>query len=145
MARRFGTYSPVVPLGVTWEEQLQLLQTNGDPVDLTGYDVRVQFRVEKSPLIDVITHIPTTAPVFELTTAGAVSPAPAWPLFESWTIADVSNGTLNSLLDVIPLWKASPTNVKRRLYMSIILVNPETLYAIPVVQGRAVFLPAVTV
>lgn len=43
MARTFGTYSPVVPLGTTWEESLVLEDADGMPIDITGYDVRAQL------------------------------------------------------------------------------------------------------
>lgn len=144
MARQFGQYSPVVPLGVTWEEQLQLLQDDGSPVSLIGYDVIWQFCAAK-PDRDADTGLPTTDPEFELTTAGWYSVAPAWPVFEAISIPTPTNGTIQSLLDFGDLWTASPDNSKRKLYMSIVLVNPDTLYAIPVVQGVAVFLQATTV
>lgn len=146
MARELGSYDPVVPLGVTWDEQLQLLQDDGvTPVDITGYAVITQFRVEKSPLLDPDDQVPLTDPVFELTTAGWYTLDPAWPVIESWTVPTPANGTINSSVSLTDLWNASPTNAKRKLYMSILLVNPSTLKAIGVVEGVAVFLPAKTV
>jgi hypothetical protein len=144
MARTFGSYGPAVPLGVTWEESLQLTDEDGTPIDISGYDVRSQFYVEKAPEADAVTHKALNDPVFELTTPDWYVVAPAWPVFEVWSIPTPTNGTLLFALDVASLWTASPDNTKRKLYWSIVLVNPDTLYAIPVVRGAVTLLPAGT-
>lgn len=146
MARTPGSYNPIVPLGVTWDEQLQLFQDDGvTPVDISGYSVIAQFGVEKNPLIDPITKKRITDPVFELTTANWYTVDPAWPVIESWTVPTPANGTIISHVGLVDLWNASPNNAKRKLYMSILLVNPSTLVSIDVVEGAAIFLPAKTV
>jgi hypothetical protein len=42
-------------------------------------------------------------------------------------------------------WTLSPDNAKRKLVWDVRLVNPDTGYAIPVVQGKVTLLPARTV
>lgn len=46
MARDFAVPQPIVlPLRTTWEEEWQLMETiDGPPVDLTGYEARMQVR-----------------------------------------------------------------------------------------------------
>lgn len=69
MARQFGHYSLIVPLGATWEESLILEDANGSPVDLTGYDVVAQLHAER-PARDPEDGGPATDPVLEITTVG---------------------------------------------------------------------------
>jgi len=141
MARSFGEYSPAVPLGVTWEESILLEDENGSPVDLTGYDVRAQLRA----VVPVVAAgVPLTYPVMEITTAGYYGTAPAWPVVEAFTIADPTDGTITLRVDVDDLDAISPSNAKAKLLWSIVLVNKNTGYAIPLVTGKPVFLPATT-
>lgn len=142
MARQFGSYSPVVPLGVTWEEELILTDENDAPVDLTAYAVRAQFW-EEVPEIDPDTGLPTVDPVFELTTADWYDPAPEWDVFDDVVVTAVE-GKIMWAVAVEDLWTASPDNVKRKLVWSLILVKDDG-YAIPAVQGATTFLPARTV
>ncbi|HSX21510.1 MAG TPA: hypothetical protein VLE97_01895 [Gaiellaceae bacterium] len=144
MARTFGQYSPVVPLGVTWEEQLILEDVNGVAIDLTGYDARAQF-YEDVPTRDPDTGIATVPPIAELTTPGVYVSDPGWPFFEALSIPTPADGTILSSLDLANLWTFSTDNAKRKLFWSLLLVNPDTDYAIPVVEGRPVFLPAKTI
>jgi len=140
MARTPGSYSPAVPLGVTWEETIILEDEDGVAIDLTGYDVRCQLRAAIS-LRDEDTEIGVDDPLFELTTPDWYVSPPDWPVFEAWSIPAPANGTLLLSVDTADLWTASPTNEKVKLYWSILLVNPATLYALPVVIGKPSFLP----
>jgi hypothetical protein len=142
MARQFGSYSPLAPLGVTWEEELILTDENDAPIDLTGYSVRAQFR-EEVPELDPETGEPATDPVFELTTADWYDSAPSWDVFDVVTVTP-AEGKIEWALPVDDLWTASPDNFKRKLVWSMILVRDDG-YAIPVVQGKATFRPATTV
>lgn len=143
MARTFGGYSPVVPLGVPWEESITLVDENGTAVDLTGYAVRAQLRTAVS-LRDADSGAAVDDPVLELTSTGFYDVTPAWPVFEALSIPVPGDGTILAKVETADLWKASPTNEKRKLAWSIVLVDKDTQYAIPVVQGKVCFLPATT-
>ena len=79
MANLFAEYSPEVPLGTTWEEQMLFVDEDGNPVDLSGYtEAHAQLRVEKFPVVSG--GAPTTDPVLELTTPDAYGTPPAWPV-----------------------------------------------------------------
>ena len=141
MARTFGEYSPAVPLGVTWEESILIEDEDCNPVDLTGYSIYAQLR-ETVPVTDPQTGEATTDPVIELTSAEYYATPPDWPAFEALSTPSPTNGTVLVKLDVDDLWQASPDNAKRKLAWSIVLVNVDTGYAIPVVQGKVTLLPA---
>ncbi len=144
MAASFGSYSPVVPLNTTWQETIQLLQDDGvTPIDLTGLAVHAQLR-PIAPLSAA--GIPTTIPIIEFTTTGFYSPAPSWPVVVAFTVPTPTNGTI--LLNVPQSdYSAivSPTNAKAKLAWEVRLVNLSTGYVQPVLAGKIVFLPAVTV
>ncbi|GEM_PF-4461266 len=144
MARQFGNYSPAVPLGVTWEESLQILDDANLPVDLTGYAVRAQLR-ESAPLVDAVSGTPISDPIFEITSTGFYAVSPVWPVVEGFSVPVPSNGTILLSVAGADTWKGSPTNIKTKLRWSLVLVNPVTKYAIPVVSGKVAFLPADTV
>lgn len=136
MARTFGTYNPAVPLGVTWEETLQLTDAADDPIDLTGYGAQAQLR-DELPVVDDGDAPP---PVLELTTLGYYD-APAGYVVEAITIPSPTDGRILIRVSVADLVLASPTNAKRKLRWELRLVNDDG-YAIPVVGGKVVFLPA---
>lgn len=139
MARTFGTYSPIVPLGVTWQEPLVMADEAGDAVDLTGYAVRAQLRAAKP------VGSPPPSPVIEFTTPDYYDVAPAWPVVEAFSLPDPAEGSM--LLTVQPVDFAgvvSPTNERKKLYWEIVLVNQDTGEIVPVVEGKVVFKPAVT-
>lgn len=140
MARQFGFYSPVVPLGLTWEEPIVLEQADGTPVDLTGYAARAQLRTAV-PARNPATGEGTSPPVLELVTPGFYALPPAWPVVEGFAIADPTDGTLVLTLAAADTWLASPTNAKRRLVWDIELVNPDTGVRIPIVSGTVTFQP----
>lgn len=144
MAATYGSYSPVVPLDITWQETIQLLQPNGaTPVDLTGLDVRIQLR---SAVPTVAGSVQTPTPTLEFTTPGYYGVAPAWPKYEDVTIPSPTNGTIILNADSTHFSAiVSPTNAKVKMYWEIKLVNKITGYIQPVVNGKVVFLPAVTI
>lgn len=145
MARTFGVYSPSVPLNVTWEESMLLQAADGTAVDLTGYDVRAQFYADL-PIRDVTTGIAIVPPILELTTPSWYVVPPPWPVIEGADIpSPATQGLITTALEPEDLWTFSPTNEKVTLFWSIVLVNPSTLYTIPVVQGRVTFLQARTI
>lgn len=143
MSRSFGSYSPVVPMNVTWEESIILEDSLGDPVNLAGYDVRTQFYLER-PLRTPITGVPVVLPVAEVTTEDYYITPPVWPVFEGATIATPADGKITLAVTTTQLWTFSPTNEKVKLFWAIILVNKTTGYAIPVVEGRVTFKPTNT-
>lgn len=142
MARQFEEYSPGVPLGVTWEERLILEDEEETPIDLTGYAVRAQF-YDNMPARDPATGLPIDPPVVEIVSAGAYTTPPAWPVIEAASIPVPSDGAIVLKVEVIDLWRFSPNNARRKYFWSIKLVTGAE-YAIPVVQGKPVFLQAVT-
>lgn len=142
MARQFGTYSPSVPLGITWEESLVLQDEAGVPIDLTGYAVRAQLR-DAAPV--VAGGVAASAPVLELTTAGYYATLPAWPVVEGFNVPTPANGTILLAVSPADTWLASPTNARRKLVWDVRLVNKTTGYAVPVVQGSVLLLQAKTV
>jgi hypothetical protein len=144
MARQFGSYSPAVPLGITWEESLVLEDETGAAIDLTGYAVRAQLR-DAVPVVDADTGAAVTDPMIEVTTPDYYTVLPAWPVVEGFSVPTPANGTI--LLAVAPAdtWTCSPDNAKRKLVWDIRLVNDSTGYAIPVVNGKVSMLPGVTI
>lgn len=141
MARTFGSYSPVVPLGTTWEETLVLEDADGMPIDITGYNVRAQL-YSMQPVR--VAGEPDPSPVMELTTPDFYLVAPAWPVFEGFSIPEGDDGRILLRLDAVDTWAASPDNAKRKLLWDVRLVDG-TGYTIPVVAGAVVFLPARTI
>lgn len=144
MARQFGSYSPVVPLGLTWEESLSLEDETGVPVDLTGYSVRAQLRADV-PAVDPVTGVAGTEPLMEITTAGYYSATPAWPVVEGFSIPSPTSGTILLAVPAASTLICSPNNTKQKLVWDVRLVNKSTSYAIPVVTGKVLLLPRVTV
>lgn len=144
MAATYGSYSPVVPLDTTWQETIQLLQADGvTPVDLTGLDVRIQLR---TAVPTVAGAVQTPAPTLEFTTPGYYSVAPVWPKYEDVSIPTPTNGTILLNADTSHFsGLVSPTNAKVKLYWEVKLVNKTTDFIQPVVNGKVVFLSAVTI
>lgn len=125
MARTFGSYSITLPLGTTWEEQLVLMDASGDPMDLTGFEPRMQIRDEDGVVVLDLTpqEVFVDAPATEGTVRIAVTPS-----------------RVNLL---------SPDNEQRVLTYDLDLrlpgVSPADPYVIPAVRGRVVVQPRVTV
>lgn len=138
MARQYGTYSPNVPCNVTWEESIELLDVDLNPIDLTGFDVRAQIHADE-PVRDPDTGLATTPPLIELTTEGFYGAAPDWPISEGWSLPTPTNGTLVLRVPVSDLWLLNPTNeAVVKTVWDVLLVNADG-YAIPVVRGRPGF------
>lgn len=141
MARQFGSYSPAVPLGVTWEEKFTYQDGTGTAIDITGYAVRAQLFAE---VPGRAADDPDPDPVCEITTAGFYGATPpAWPVFEGFTVPAGTDGVINMRIDVDDLWRLSPDNTKRKLRWSVVLVGVAD-YTLPVVQGVVVLLQART-
>jgi hypothetical protein len=145
MARQFGSYSPVWPLGTTLEEVLVFLDENGDPVDLTDVDVRAQYRLDEV-LRDPDTGAGDTDPVLELVTdAGLYSTAPAWPLIVGFALGadpdapDPTDGTIRLRIEAEDSWLLSPTNEKQKLPYDIEIIDPDDV--IPLLEGRVTAKP----
>jgi hypothetical protein len=141
MARTFGSYSPSVPLGLTWEESIELADENGASIDLSGYDVVAEIYAA-APVRDPGTGLATAAPVLQITTAGYHGSDPAWDVSEGATIPVPADGTIVLSVSVDDVWLLSPTNVTAKLRWAIILVNPDTGYRLPVVTGRVSVTPS---
>lgn len=136
----YGAYSPKVTLGATWREDITFVQSNGVPLDLTGAHVVAHLHAVM-PARDA--GSPSPAPTLELTTPGFRAEPPAFPSFEGWSIPVPESGRI--LLAVPPgeLWVVSPANRRAKMRWSVMaIVGGEV---IPIVQGRALFMPNTTV
>lgn len=143
MASEFAEYSPEVPLGVTWEEQMLFTDEDGEPVDLSGYTrAHAQLRIEKYVVTDD-DGVPTTDPILEITTAGAYPVPPDWPVAAGFTLGGIA-GTIVQKVDVVDLRKSSPTNAKRKPYWELVLIGADD-YRIPILKGVVVLSPAGTI
>jgi hypothetical protein len=118
MARTFGSYSPVVPVATTWEEEIVFQDEDGVAVDLTGYVVESQLR----PDLD-------SESVLDLTsTAG------------DWSVPTPTNGTI--LLKVAPeaIVDLVPEGEKKAKYLwATVLRRANDNYRIPLVTGKPTF------
>lgn len=141
MARQFGPYSPVVPLGVTWEEAFAYLDAHDQPIDLTDFHVRAQFYALQPVRV---AGDPDPDPVFEITTPGYYQTAPEWPLLEAFSVPVGTDGRIELTVDAPDLWLAAPRNEKTKLRWSMTLVQDGTGYTVPFVAGSITFLPART-
>lgn len=141
MARTFGTYSPVVPLGTTWEESFVLEDESGAAVDITNYHVRAQLH-EDVPGRELGAVDPE--PLLEITTASYYPTPPAWQVIEAFDVPTGTDGEIRMLLDAADTWIMSPDNTKRKFVWDIRLVGPSD-YTIPLISGKVTFLPARTV
>lgn len=144
MASEFAEYSPEVPLGVTWEEQMLFLDEDGNPVDLSNYTrAHAQLRLEKNVVTDASTGVPTTQPILEITTVDAYSPLPDWPVAEGFVLGGIA-GTITEKVNVADLRRASPTNAKVKPYWELVLIGADD-YRIPILRGVVVLTPANTI
>jgi hypothetical protein len=147
MAREFANYSPVVPLGTTWEESLRFLDEDGEPVDLTDCDVRAQIRAEEV-LRDPNTGLGDSAPLLEVITDAALYPsAPAWPLIEGFTVGidpeapdtpDPTNGYVGLRVDADDTWHLSPTNERAKRLWDVEILDEADEAVIPLVTGKVI-------
>jgi hypothetical protein len=140
MGRLSGDWSPDIELGVTWEDTVQLLGENEDPVDITGYSAVLEFYADR-PVRDPDTGLATVEPVLQLTTASFHGTAPDWPSAEALSIDTGTDGMVTIRADVADLWNLSPENEKTKLYMALVLIGDDD-YRIPATNGRAAIMPA---
>lgn len=138
MARQFGTYSPRVPLGTTWEESIVLEDSEGQPVDLTGYAVVAQL-YSVDPLRDPDTGAPIEAPVLEITTDAYHDTPPPYSVV-GFDVPDPENGQILLALAPADFWHVAPTNERTDYVWGVMLINGVG-YTIPVIRGSAKFLP----
>lgn len=129
MARQFGSYATRWPLGITIEEELVFLDDNDDPVDLTGFGVRAQFRYEEV-VRDADTGAGDADPIFELTTPALYGTLPAWPVIEGFALGadpdapDPTDGTIRVRIDAPDTWQLDPTNEGAQILADIELHDP---------------------
>jgi hypothetical protein len=126
VSRTAASYSLVVPRGSTWEDDFTYVDDAGEPIDLTGYEARMQVRTVKGQ------YGLTTAEtlVMELLTTGAD------PKRVRIKVAAADTITLNT---------ANAKKVKH--VYSLELYKPagaEPEYVIPLVQGPVISLGEVT-
>lgn len=143
MPREFGKYNPQIPLGVDWEDSFTLIGDDGQPVDLTGYDVHAQIRRVLPQLVNMVANVD---PLFEITTPSFYTTSPAWPVVEGFRIPDPVTGQIFLHVPALDTYKGSPTNVIQETVWDIRLVGRGTGYVIPVVKGdKLTFVPGATV
>lgn len=106
MARDFAVPQPIVlPLRTTWEEEWQLLETiAGPPVDLTGYEARMQVRDRR---LNTLVH------TLDTTTNGGLT-------------LDTATSTLALRVDAADVAAMSPDNERRKLHWDCELYLPAT-------------------
>lgn len=142
MARQFGSYSTRWPLGTTIEETFLFQDEDGNPVDLTDCDVRMQIR-DGEVLRDPNTGAGETDPVMELVTDTALYPTPpAWPLIQAFRVGldpntpDPTDGYIVLRLDDEDSWALSPTNEAVVLLYDIEIIDTIDTAVIPLLRGK---------
>lgn len=134
MARDFpDAIALAVPLRTTWEEQWILTDDDGEPVDLTGYEFRMQVRAKEDAAGhaagDLLLTIDTTAadPRATITPlAGQVN----------FAVSAVNIAALS------PDWEKLKTVWDAELYIPAAGGDPE--YVVPLVKGSTTFKTRVT-
>lgn len=126
MARNFpDSQSIVVPLRTTWEERWELMDDTGAPVDLAGFEFRMQVRDRATG--DLLLAIEST---------GA-------PAYATITVAD---GTVDIAVPAEVIGAVSPENVRIKGAFDAELYIPGAAeYVIPLLRGTVSFQPRVTV
>lgn len=123
MARNFKRLSLQLPLGTTWEEEWELLQSAGGPaVDLTGYSARMHIRE----------YIDDAAPLATLATGSGI------------TIVALS-GIIRLRMEATAVDALSPANERKSLVWDVELYQPgPPEYVIPLFRGSLTVTPRVT-
>lgn len=150
MARQFGNYSPPWPLGTDILEVFVFEDSDGNPVDLTGADARMQIR-DEVPERDPDTGQALIAPLLELTTDLGLYPVgfDAWPVVEALRIGedadtpDPTDGHIVLELSAVDTWQLSDTNERRKLVYDIELLMADGT-VIPLLSGKVTLLTRVT-
>ena len=133
MSRTPANYSITVVRGSTWEESFDYTDEAGQPIDLTGYEARMQVREIADRFGDS-----QAPPVLELRTDG-VDPLMYW--------ADIENGELRIKARPDQHEALNPANLRKMRYAySIELFKPDGAgeYVIPLVTGAIRALGEVT-
>lgn len=124
MSRTPASYSMQVVRGATWEDEFTYTDVDGEPIDLTGYEARMQVRKPEGQFGTTT----TTTLVKELTTGNGLL-----------TIPDPTNGQVLLKVDAIDTVPLNPDNLKKtKLVYSLELYIPEAVdpeYVIPLVRG----------
>lgn len=126
MARNFGYYSPTVPAGTTWEEELTVVDPDGVPVNLTGYVGRMHLR----------TTLAAASPSLELTSANG-----------RLTIPDPVNGVLRITVAEADMSALLQAGARRATFLYDLELRNENVsphYVIPIIQGRVTVTGRVT-
>jgi hypothetical protein len=125
MARTFpdDPLELAIPLGTTWEEQWQLTDDDGTPIDITGYHFRMMVRDRASGEL-----------LLTITDVGATPNA----------VLHAVEGQIDIKVDAETVQDISPTGKKRSTRWDAELYQPGSTiedppYVIPVVAGSAVF------
>jgi hypothetical protein len=127
MSRVPAKYNMTVIRGATWEDEFTYADDAGVPIDLTGYQARMQVR----SLVGQFGTTTTTTLMLELSTTGA-TPRLLWDTAATGTLKIVVPPTAHAVLN--------PANVARVQYAYSIELyqpagaNPE--YVLPLVQGK---------
>lgn len=127
MSRTPATASLTVVRGATWEDEFTYTDDTGAPVDLTGYEARMQVR----QLDSMYGTTGAESLVMELSTTGT-APQLSWD-----TAAD---GRLRLRVDAVDTVVLNPENEKKvSLAYGLEVYFPEGVepeYVIPLVQGK---------
>lgn len=124
MSRTPASYSMQVVRGATWEDEFTYTDTAGAPIDLTGYEARMQVRT----IAGQYGATTTTTLVLELSTANG-----------QLSIPTPTDGQVLLAVSAEDTWLLNPSNAKKvKLVYSLELfvpagVDPE--YVIPLVKG----------
>lgn len=129
MSRLPGSYGLAAVRGATWEEEFVYADESGQPIDLTGYEARMQVRALEGQY--GLTEATTL--VMELTTENGLL---------MWDTAD--EGRLRITVSAKDSVALNPDNLKKtRHCYSLELYRPagvdpdtEPEYVIPLVQGK---------
>jgi hypothetical protein len=142
MARQFGSHSMAWPLGTTIDETFVFEDEDGNPVDLTDCDIRMQLRVADA-VRDPETGAGDTDPVMELVTRANLYPTPpAWPVIEAFELGadpddpQPSDGTIRMHLPAAETWALAPTNDKIVLVYDIEIIDENTGDVLPLLRGK---------
>ena len=124
MARNFpDPIAIMLPLRTTWEERWELMDENGAPLDLTGFEFRMQVRNKLSGAL--------------LLSVGTET---------NYATIDLPTGAINIHVPAEVIEAISPTNAKvRGQFDAEIYIPGASEYVIPVLRGSLSMLPRVTV
>lgn len=126
MSRTPASYSMQVVRGATWEDEFSYKDANGAPIDLTGYEARMQIRT----LAGQYGLSTADTLVMELTTAGADGRL-------IWDTA--ATGRVRILVSAADTLLLNPDNRKKvKLVYALEFYRPAPApeYVLPVVAGK---------